>query len=338
MRLDSRHCIGLRDGFIRPRVRRDTEAVQSCNLRHPLRFAGPGRHGGKAQVPSSQKLRLLSIRCPLVSPRPIEPCPHDLRPGTKVCLHCRRAARIAARERRRRMTARLGLAALALVLVGAVGVAGATAIQNRRPITQMPHIAKGETSAQLAESPTTATPPIITTTFATPASTPQPIVTMASMPHQSDSTETGAGSSPTLTSRPPIMIVDSTPRAAPAPAVPEGRTALAEGVFAVRNGQAVTVHFDTPLARTRRPEKFEQIVRSTLPVVYGSLADSLLATIRVGELVPGGAVLADLPSRGLHLRFAQGATLALWPQTREGRDGPLVVAYRAILARGASRR
>ena len=39
----------------------------------------------------------------------------------------------------------------------------------------------------------------------------------------------------------------------------------------------VTVLFDTELMRTRRPEKFERVVRETLGAIYGRRADSVLA-------------------------------------------------------------
>ena len=113
----------------------------------------------------------------------------------------------------------------------------------------------------------------------------------------------------------------------------EGRTALTEGVVAVRTGDTVAVHFDTPLARTRRADKFERIVRETLPRVYGAVADSALAALPAGRLAAAGDLLHDLPTRGVRLPTADGATLALWPETRPGRDGPLVVTYRATVAR-----
>ena len=117
------------------------------------------------------------------------------------------------------------------------------------------------------------------------------------------------------------------------PIVAAGRTELAGGMFAVRAGDTVTVHFDTPEARTRRPEKFEQIVRATLPAVHGSAAQRLLASIAPGSLIGAIDLVNELPTRGLHLRGSDGRSLSLWPETRPGRDGPLVVAYRATPSR-----
>ena len=126
---------------------------------------------------------------------------------------------------------------------------------------------------------------------------------------------------------------------APAPAVPplkaviaEGRTDLLKGVFAVRAGDTVAVHFDTPDARTRRADKFEAIVRATLPKIYGAAADSLLSRLPTGALIAGDLVGGAM-KRGIRLALADGWTLALRPETRPGRDGPLVVTYRATVAR-----
>ena len=115
------------------------------------------------------------------------------------------------------------------------------------------------------------------------------------------------------------------------PRIAEGRTELRDSVVALRAGNTVTVFFDTPAMRTRRKDKFQQIVRATLPQVYGARLDSLLAAIPAEQLTAGGDLLTELPVRGVQLRLADGATLALWPETRPGRDGPLVVAYRSTL-------
>ena len=114
--------------------------------------------------------------------------------------------------------------------------------------------------------------------------------------------------------------------------VAEGETPLADSMIAVRKGDMVTVRFDTELSRTRRPEKFEQIVRATLPQVLGPLADSLLARLPIGDLARHGDLLTELPERGIRLAAPNGLTLIVWPETRLGRDGPLVVAYRTTLA------
>jgi hypothetical protein len=117
-------------------------------------------------------------------------------------------------------------------------------------------------------------------------------------------------------------------------AVPEGRTALRDSVFAVRAGDSVIVHFDNMLTRTRRPDKFERVLRETLPAVYGARADSLLAALPDGKILGGGELLTELPARGIHLSVGDKWRLDIWPETRPGRDGPLVVRYRTKLVKG----
>src|SRR5690606_34538056 len=82
--------------------------------------------------------------------------------------------------------------------------------------------------------------------------------------------------------------------AAPAPTVPapattpivgDGRTELGDGLYAIRAGQSVTVHFDVPHARTRRRDKFDRIVRATLPRIYGPVAQAALEDVPTGQLV-----------------------------------------------------
>ena len=117
------------------------------------------------------------------------------------------------------------------------------------------------------------------------------------------------------------------------PVIAEGLTEIGDGMSAMRSGDTVTVHFNTPMLRTRRPEKFEEIVRRSLSVVYGTKAESLLATIPRGSLVQDQDLFAELPTRGLHIAIPAGGTIALWPETRERADGPLVIAYRTTVTR-----
>jgi hypothetical protein len=66
--------------------------------------------------------------------------------------------------------------------------------------------------------------------------------------------------------------------------------------------------------------------------VYGARADSLLAGVPEGGLVDGD-LLTELPARGLRVALADGWALRVWPETRPGRDGPLVVRYRTVVAK-----
>ena len=128
----------------------------------------------------------------------------------------------------------------------------------------------------------------------------------------------------------------ATPSATAAPAAPaalrptiaEGRRELGDSMFAVREGTNVTVHFDTESLRTRFDWNFEGVVRATLPLVYGEVTRAALDSIPSGTLVRGGDLLTDLPTRGFPISVGEDQ-LRVWPITRPGRDGPLVVGYRA---------
>lgn len=209
----------------------------------------------------------------------VQTCPHGLRPGTTVCLHCRADARHAARQRRYRFLARVGLLALgggavvALIIGGLMTIApdGARVSED-----------EGATSTVVAAAgaPTAAN---------APTAQPQP---------------TGLH-----------------------PVIPEGRRELGDSMFAVREGGEVSVHFDTETLRTRFDWKFEGVVRATLPLVYGDTTRSALDSIPSGSLVRGGDLLTDLTTRGIPIAVGS-ERLRVFPITRAGRDGPLVVGYR----------
>ena len=75
-----------------------------------------------------------------------------------------------------------------------------------------------------------------------------------------------------------------------------------------------------------------QFLRETLPLVYGALVDSAIVAIPVGSLVPAQGLTSELPTQGLYVPVAGGRTLRVWPETRPGEDGPLVVRYRVLIA------
>ena len=129
-----------------------------------------------------------------------------------------------------------------------------------------------------------------------------------------------------------LASVTTPPASELAPTIGEGRTPLRDGMIAERRGDEITVQFDTPAARTRRPEKFESILRTTLPQIFGAAVDSALAEMPAGSVVPPHGLTTELPTQGLYLPLPGGATLRIWPGTRPGEDGPLVVRYRVILA------
>ena len=128
-----------------------------------------------------------------------------------------------------------------------------------------------------------------------------------------------------------VASVTTPPATELAPTIGEGRTSLRDGVVAERTGDEITVTFDTPLTRTRRPEKFEGVLRATLPQIFGASVDSALSTMPVGTLVPPHGLTTELPTQGLYVPLPGGSTLRIWPGTRVGEDGPLVVRYRVLV-------
>lgn len=164
---------------------------------------------------------------------------------------------------------------------------------------------------------------------------------LAIAPDASSSTSTEATQSGSVvqasarTPRPVVERVEPKPAVVAArlePRIAEGRRNLSDSVFAVREGQEVTVHFDTENLRTRYDWKFERVVRNTLPMVFGSVVRAALDSIPEGQFAAGGDLLTDLTTRGIDLPIGEGQTLRVWPVTRPGQDGPLVVAYRASSA------
>lgn len=302
------------------------------------------------------------------APTPVT-CQHELRPGTRVCLHCRRAEREAKAARQRAVLTRVGFTGAAIAAVAYAGLAGFRAWQGSgspslRSLVTLPASLEAAPVRTLTVSAPSAGPAATLAVNAVAA----PLAGDSTLASDSARTVTSdaAGDSTLASSAPaesamvaapaapaavaapvsqpigtpvaPPVVAPPAPVAAPPvapplkPSVAEGRTELQNGIYAVRRGDTVTVHFDTPEARTRRPEKFEQIVRETLPAVHGAAA-SILSSIASGNLVgPGDSIIAP-QAGGISLRGGNGAALSVLPQTRPGRDGPLVVAYRVVPAR-----
>jgi hypothetical protein len=266
-------------------------------------------------------------------------CQHERRPHTTICLLCRRDERAAVLARRRRAVGRVGLIGLAVVFFSAGGVAAVTAMEGRWPAA--PSLGQWEAADGWFDLARTRTRDVISnlTRRASPAPVPiyaSPIVTdsvaLTDSLHVVPTTDTvlaalnealrQAQDSAAGVAAPPLK-----------PIVAQGRTALRDGLVAVRTGDTVTVHFDTPLLRTRQPQKFEQLVRATLPSIYGAAVEAVLATVAAGDLIRGVDPTATASTHGVYLPLAAGWSLALWPQTRPGRDGPLIVTYRTALTR-----
>lgn len=243
-----------------------------------------------------------------MSPATRPPCPHDIGPGTSVCLRCRLEERELARARQRRALLRVGVVLGGLVVVAVLGNAVVSAwrassrMRNKEPLQLL---ASTTTSAVRQQgAPTAASvapPPAAASTSAPPAAS-------------------GA--------RPPKPAGVVTP-AVLTLKVPEGRTGLRDSMYVERSADTAVVHFDTELARTRRRDKFEATVRATLPVLYGVRVDSMLAALPDGAITGDRDLVSEVAVRGVRLPVPAGGTLELWPVTRPGRDGPLVVGYRA---------
>jgi len=249
-----------------------------------------------------------------MSSRSIPPCDHELRPGTAVCLRCQHAERAARRARQRQIMARGTAVALVLGVIAAIGVAGASVIRSRAWMGSSEALVRG---AELQPSSAVDSAADSTTSSTTDSATTAPV-----------SQRTVA------TSEAPAAMGASRP-AAPAritvsPVVPVGGTALRDSMVADRAGDTVRVRFDLEMSRTRRADKFEAIVRSTLPQVYGAAVDSALRALPVGAMARAGDLVTTLPEQGFHIPLQGGRTIAVWPETRQGRDGPLVIAYRAV--------
>jgi hypothetical protein len=245
-----------------------------------------------------------------------------------VCLHCLHAARVATRERRQRLVIRVSLWTLGIAVVGAVGVA-ATGAVIRAPSSS--HRSSRPTGKRVANLrvPNADTVTMLAAMPVVPQGAPD---TTAVAPRDTMKSAPDAPAVPTA-SRPDSLHAAPTPIVAIQPLLGPGRTDLADSLYAERIGDTVVVHFDTSPARTRRADKFEHIVRQTLHTVYGAVADTLLTTVPDGRLAAPNELLTVLPQRGIHLATPSGSRVALWPQTRPGRDGPLVIAYRTVVER-----
>lgn len=206
-----------------------------------------------------------------------------------------------------RTSLRVSAVVLALATVGAIASSGAEALQGRQVVAARGTLSEPAPAAGRADSTASET-----------RSQPASSATADSVPEIAAPLATAP--SPT---EPPVS----------APIVAEGRTELGDGLFAVREGKSVTVHFDVPQARTRRRDKFDRIVRATLPRVYGPVAQAVLDEIPQGQIVAVGTLPADLERSGLRIPLGDSASIELWPELRDARGGPLVVGYRAEVGR-----
>lgn len=262
---------------------------------------------------------------PPTSDQTIPVCTHERGPGTTVCLHCRREARIAASHRRRQLALRGSAGAIILTIFLAAGVLSASALRGRGSRDAAPK------STDNAPRATTQSPAVQTPVTQNAATTP-PTVKADSVAQQGAvpaarpaATTTGVASGSVATTR-------ATATTAPfGPIIGDGETPIVAGAYAVRTDSAVSVFFDNPERRTRIPEKFENFVRETLPKVFGGAADSALAKLAPGGIAAQGNLLTELPIRGVRIPVNAAWDIMLYPATRPGRDGPLVIRYSAVV-------
>ena len=222
-------------------------------------------------------------------------CTHERRPGTTVCLHCRHAARLSARVKRKRLLLRGGAVAIVIGTFIAAGTVGATAIRGK----------SAERKASVAAKPM---PAEVVAVGVGVSSADSSAATVPAPVQQGDVADHGDA---------PLH-----------PIVPTGAAPLRDGMSTLRADSVVTVLFDTPGARTRIPEKFERLVRETLPAIYGRGVDSVLAKMPQGAIAKQGLLASELTANGVLIPIGNVWSIRVFPETRPGQDGPLVVRYR----------
>jgi hypothetical protein len=223
-------------------------------------------------------------------------CNHERRPGTTVCLHCRHAARAAAAERRKKLAFRGTALAIVVAIAAVTASLGANELRgwlNRKSVPDPAQVV-ASSAARAEDSLSTNVAPV------------------------------------------PVAQQGDIAPASPAPLIPviaAGESQLAEGLTATRSDSGVTLGFDTPMLRTRMPDKFERFLRATLRQVYGPGVEGALASLPEGSIAAQGNLLEELPTRGIHIPVSDGWTIIVFPETRPGQDGPLVVRYRVAVTR-----
>lgn len=204
----------------------------------------------------------------------------------------------------------------------AAGLVGATAIRAKVDDASANRAAKAADSSRRARG-AAATEAANDTTETPAMSSPTPSAPSAPTPSTPVASKEAAA--------PPVATraATATRSAAPiSPVLPMGQSELPDSVTAVRGDTEVVVSFDLMMVRTRRPEKFEQFVRATLPAIYGRPVRDILSKIPDGGLSAQGELLTELPKRGMHIPVGSDWMIRLYPETRQGHDGPLVVRYR----------
>jgi hypothetical protein len=208
-----------------------------------------------------------------------------------------------AKRRRQRLVLRGSAISAVLLVLASVGTIGAVAF--RRYTTTRPAEAR-----------------------------PQAQQTVAEARPGADSSATATAGQTSVVAPTPVQAPVTTPTSEPTllkPVLPEGTTTLAGGMTATRHDSVVVLSFDFAGARTRVPERFERLVRTTLPSVYGARADSAVRAIPEGGIAKQGDLFKELTERGVRIPLSAGGSIALYPMSRPGHDGPLVTQYRVTV-------
>ncbi|MEP6494346.1 MAG: hypothetical protein ABJF01_16805 [bacterium] len=249
-------------------------------------------------------------------------------------MRCRHDALVAARDRMQRLTLRGGALIIIVATVITAVLLGRAALRDRpdkgrgsaAPTQTAPGFAAvtdslaADSAAQVAQVAGDSTMVVPQGIAQAPPQTPQPKMVMAS------EARPGAPSAQPTRNAPPAAALAHAPIS---PLVPIGQSSLRDGVTANRGDSIVVVLFDTPNSRTRIPEKFERVLRTTLPAIYGPAADSALARIPSGGIARQGDLLSVLTARGVRIPLVAPWEIRVYPETRSGQGGPLVIRYRA---------
>jgi len=243
-------------------------------------------------------------------------CTHDRGRGTTVCLRCRHEqARASQRRRQKFLIQFLGFASVAAI-VGVAGVGAASTLRNRDSVTTSAGTVVDTKPTARAKRPAKQL---------TPKSEPVVQQSAAAAPVQ-------APAAPPVTTIAPASVVSR-----PAPrggyVLVEGRTRLADSIYAMRAGDSVVVNFDAYGFRTRRAAKLEQSLRLTLPMVFGKMATASIDTVSPGGFVTNRDVVGSLAGEGMRVTLDNGSTVRIRVLTRVVSDGPIAIGYLATIER-----
>lgn len=221
-------------------------------------------------------------------------CQHERRPGTTVCLRCRHEALEAARLKQRAMFTRVGTIGAATVLIVALTAIGLSVTRGRDQGIARPRTVATKSAAAVRDSVTQSGEPVAN------------------------------GAIPPARNRAAAAALE--------PVLPVGRTVLKDSAIVTVSDSGVAVDFDQMMLRTRRPAKFEDFVRRMLPTIYGQRAQRALAAIPEGAIASQGDLLTQLPRTGVRIPLDGGHVMTVWPETRPGEDGPLVIRFRITVS------